>query len=122
MKRHLARIGRDDESCGLRAQFMPVEALKVRAGNGCSGKNPLLRGTGEVDFPLQGFLCSPACSCHVCNRNCQGLELVRAEFLGGLKLKGTSLAFTCSQMLVRSEVEKEQSGNADSFFQALFSL
>lgn len=32
------------------------------------------RGTGEVGFALQD-LCSPACSCHVCDRNSQGSEL-----------------------------------------------
>lgn len=81
---------------------------------------PLFRGTGEVGFALQSLLCSPACSCHVCNRNSQGLGLVRAEFLGRLKEKGPSLVFTCSQILVRLEEEKEQSDTADGFFQALF--
>lgn len=100
--------------------FMPVKALKVRAGSGCCGKTPLFRGTGEVGFALQGLLCSPDCSCRVCNRNSRGLDLVRAEFLGRVEQKGTSFVFTCSQILVGLEVEKEQSGTADSFFQALF--
>lgn len=85
------------------------------------GKILLFRRIGEVGFALQGLLCSPACSCHVCNRNSQGLDLVRAEFLGRLKEKGLSLVFTCSQILVGLEVEKEQSDTADGFFQALFS-
>lgn len=99
---------------------MPVKVLKVRAGSGCCGKNPLFRKIEGVDFALQGVLCSPACSCHVCNRNSQGLDFVRAEFLGRLKQKGASLVFTCSHVLVRLEVEKEQSGTADTSFQALF--
>lgn len=32
LKQALARTGRDDEGCGLRAHFMPVKALKASQG------------------------------------------------------------------------------------------